>query len=392
MAFLFAVGFLTPNTVCAQGTAFTYQGQLMNNGASRRLAIMISQFAIFDAASNGNQIGASLTNAPTAVSNGLFTVTLDFGAGVFSGPQRWLQIGVRTNGSSGAYTILAPLQEVTASPYAITAGNFTGTINGSQIQSGTISGSQISGGTVTSTQLASGAAAANLDASGQSGVASGGVVLSPNANATNLLNTGYTKIGQTQLGELWTTLGLAVAPEPRYGQTAVWTGTEMIVWGGYDGTNYFNDGRIYNPALNTWSAMTPYGAPTARTGHTAVWTGTNMIVWGGYNGSSWLNDGWIYNPANDQWTPLSPINAPSVARIPHGRLDGNQHDCLGRLQWQQLSEQRRQLQSGQRHLDRHQHQRRARHARKPHGHLDGNEHDCLGRLQWQQLFEQRRKL
>ena len=178
MAFLFAVGFLTPNTVCAQGTAFTYQGQLMNNGAPATGNYDL-QFAIFDGPDNGNQIGASLTNAPTAVSNGLFAVTLDFGAGVFSGPQRWLQIGVRTNGSSDAYTLLAPLQEVTASPYAITAGNFTGTINGSQIQSGTISGSQISGGTVTSSQLASGAAAANLGASGQSGVASAALCYHP---------------------------------------------------------------------------------------------------------------------------------------------------------------------------------------------------------------------
>src|SRR5208282_6784055 len=128
---------------------------------------------IFDAPSNGNQVGASLTNAPTVVSNGLFMVTLDFGSSVFTGPQRWLQIGVRTNGSSGAYAILSPLQQVTASPYAITA-NTANTATTANSVSGTISGSQIQGGTVTSTQLASGTAAANLAASGQSGVASGG--------------------------------------------------------------------------------------------------------------------------------------------------------------------------------------------------------------------------
>jgi len=183
------------------------------------------------------------------------------------------------------YAILSPLQQVTASPYAITATTATTATTANSV-SGTISGSQIQGGTVTSTQLASGTAAANLAASGQSGVASGGIVLSSDANATSLLNSGYAKIGQTELGELWTTLGLAVAPGPRFNQTAIWTGTQMIIWGGYDGTNYFNDGRIYNPALNTWSAMTPYGAPTARVGHTAVWTGTQMIIWGGYNGSS----------------------------------------------------------------------------------------------------------
>ena len=255
---LFAGGLLMADTASAQSTAFTYQGRLMDTGSPANGNYDLT-FSIFDAASDGNQVGSTLTNAPTAVTNGLFMTTLDFGTGVFSGPRRWLQIGVRTNGSNGTYAILSPLQEVTSAPYAITAANANSV-------SGTISGSQIQSGTITSTQLASGTAAANLAASGQSGVASGGIVLSPAANATNLLNNGYVKIGQTELGELWVTLGLAVAPAPRYNQTAIWTGTQMIVWGGYDGTNYFNDGRIYNLALNTWSAITPYGAPTARVG------------------------------------------------------------------------------------------------------------------------------
>ena len=61
-----------------------------------------------------------------------------------------------------------------------------------------------------------------------------------------------------------------------------------------------NDGGRYNPAGNSWTAVSTTGAPAARYHHTAVWTGSEMIVWGGYNGSSYLNDGGRYNPAGEQ--------------------------------------------------------------------------------------------
>ena len=63
-------------------------------------------------------------------------------------------------------------------------------------------------------------------------------------------------------------------PEVRDGHTAVWTGSEMIVWGGYAGDGeYLETGGHYNPALDTWAPTEMVGAPAARTGHTAVWTG-----------------------------------------------------------------------------------------------------------------------
>src|SRR5439155_571146 len=61
--------------------------------------------------------GNTITNSPTGVTNGLFTVTLDFGAGVFTGPARWLEIGARTNGN-GSFTTLSPRQPLTPTPYA----------------------------------------------------------------------------------------------------------------------------------------------------------------------------------------------------------------------------------------------------------------------------------
>jgi hypothetical protein len=113
----------------AQGTAFTYQGRL-NDGVNPANGNYDLRFSIYDLNTGGAIVGGSITNSPTAVSNGLFTVTLDFGAGIFSGADRWLQIAMRTNGV-GSFIILNPRQAFTATPYAMqatSASNFTGTI------------------------------------------------------------------------------------------------------------------------------------------------------------------------------------------------------------------------------------------------------------------------
>jgi hypothetical protein len=107
----------------------------------------------------------------------------------------------------------------------------------------------------------------------------------------------------------WTATSITKAPAGRNSQTAVWTGSEMIVWGGYGGS-YFNTGGRYNPSTDSWSAISTINAPTARGGHTAVWTGNEMIVWGGDDGHS-LNTGGRYNPANDTWTATSTAIAPT---------------------------------------------------------------------------------
>ena len=94
-----------------------------------------------------------LTNSATVVSNGLFTVTLDFGAGVFDGTTYWLQIGVRTNGVGG-FNALSPRQQLTPAPYAImanTASNLLGTLPAAQL-SGTVPLAQLPGAVVTNNQ------------------------------------------------------------------------------------------------------------------------------------------------------------------------------------------------------------------------------------------------
>jgi hypothetical protein len=103
----------------AQGTAFTYNGRLNNNGAPVSGAYDL-RFTLYDASAAGNVVAGPLTINPVDVANGLFTLRLDFGAGVFTGPTRWLDIEVRPAGG-GNYTQLSPRHEVTSSPYAIRA-------------------------------------------------------------------------------------------------------------------------------------------------------------------------------------------------------------------------------------------------------------------------------
>ena len=71
----------------------------------------------------------------------------------------------------------------------------------------------------------------------------------------------------------------------------------MIIWGGVNGTNIFNEGAIYDPITNTWQLTTLNNAPTPRKSHTAVWTGTKMIIWGGIKNQVLNTGGIYYNPA-----------------------------------------------------------------------------------------------
>jgi hypothetical protein len=81
--------------------------------------------------------------------------------------------------------------------------------------------------------------------------------------------------------DTWTATSTINAPSARVGHTAVWTGSEMIVWGGLDNNeNFLNTGGRYNPSTDSWTATSTTNAPTGRQDHAAAWTGTEMIVWG----------------------------------------------------------------------------------------------------------------
>ena len=134
------------------------------------------------------------------------------------------------------------------------------------------------------------------------------------------------------------------APSARVGHTAVWSGSEMIVWGGLDDTiHFFNDGGRYNPVTNSWTTTNTTNAPDGRSNHTAVWTGSEMIVWGGGNSSMpVLNTGGRYNPIGDNWVTTSTTNAPDARNVHTAVWTGT--DRLGRT-WCHQSQHRREIQS-----------------------------------------------
>ena len=137
--------FLILPATFVQGTAFTYQGRMNDNGAAATGAYDL-RFALYNAFTNGTPISFPQTNFATGITNGLFTSTLDFGS-VFTGTNYWLALGVRTNGSTNAFTLLWPRQLLTPMPYAIfanSASNLIGTLSATQLV-GTLPSAQISG-------------------------------------------------------------------------------------------------------------------------------------------------------------------------------------------------------------------------------------------------------
>jgi N-acetylneuraminic acid mutarotase len=124
--------------------------------------------------------------------------------------------------------------------------------------------------------------------------------------------------GATCVDNTWT--ATAGPPDIRYGQTAVWTGSEMIIWGGgssgYPNFSFRNTGARYNPSTDTWTSTSIFHAPTGRASHTGVWTGTEMIIWGGLDGQFHVtNTGGRYNPSTNSWTATSTIGAPAPREL-----------------------------------------------------------------------------
>jgi len=122
--------------------------------------------------------------------------------------------------------------------------------------------------------------------------------------------------------DTWLPISVSGAPSPR-STPAVWTGSQMVVWGGYDGSARVATGGRYDPVADAWTSTSLSGAPAARSSHAAVWSGTELIVWGGWDGTSRLAAGGRYNPLLDAWVPLSQINAPPAVSSPVALWTGN---------------------------------------------------------------------
>ena len=213
-----------------QGTAFLYQGRL-NDGSNPASGTYDLEFAIYDAGTNGNQIGTTLTNSATSVSNGLFIATLDFGE-VFNGQNCWLDISVRTNGGS-MFTELSPRQPIMAVPYAIMANNASNLL-------GSLAATQLSG-TLNTTQLP-----AAVVTNGATGLNLTGTFSGAGAGLTGIFSTNL--VSDTTVLSI---VGSSSAPAPA---------TNWVFYPlDYTSTNFLLSGGPLNP--QTVGAYAAYWVP-----------------------------------------------------------------------------------------------------------------------------------
>ena len=118
----------------AQGNGFNFQGRL-NDGTNPANGRYDLQFRLYDAIAGGNQIGAAISSPNTVLINGVFSVTLDFGATAFNSPNSvFIEISIRPNGSPNAFTILGPRQQLTVVPFAVRAATATNADNATLAQ------------------------------------------------------------------------------------------------------------------------------------------------------------------------------------------------------------------------------------------------------------------
>ena len=217
----------------AQGTAFTYQGWL-NAGGSLANSNFDLTFTLYTATNlPGTVVAGPVTNSAVPVTNGQFMVTLDFGAGVFTGPDRWLEIAVRATGTTN-FTTLAPRQRVTPVPYAIfanSASNLAGTLASTQLV-GTLPASAFAGYTNT-VALTNGA---NLFSGAFSGTFAG--------NGTNLVNLNASQLTGGTVADARQSTNVALLNRSQvFGGTNVFTGPNS-----FSGSNVFSGANTFSGA------------------------------------------------------------------------------------------------------------------------------------------------
>ena len=236
------------STARAQGTAFTYQGLLQDNGSPANGNYDLT-LSLFNASSGGTQAGSTLTSTAVGVTNGLFVVTADFGS-VFNGTPYWLQIGVRTNGAS-SFTALTSRQELTPTPYAVYAASAgstallsdTGTLNffaGPNAGNSTLNGtdntgigySALSAITSGNYNAAGGVAALEQDTTGSGNAAFGDDAMSFNSTGSDNAAFGADALAFNSTGTENTAMGYSALVLNTTGADNTAEGTHAIGGGG----------------------------------------------------------------------------------------------------------------------------------------------------------------
>jgi hypothetical protein len=145
-------------TVTADNSAFTYQGRL-SSGDSPAEGQFDVVFAVYDSVSGGTPLTSAVTNLNVSIVAGNFSSLVEFGSGVFNGQSRWLEIGVRSNGATGAFEILIPRQQITPAPTALHATTTDSAVTAqtaATVAAGSINSVAIQDGSVTAPKVASG--------------------------------------------------------------------------------------------------------------------------------------------------------------------------------------------------------------------------------------------
>lgn len=321
----------------AQGSAFTFQGRLTSSG-SPVYGVYDVIFTLKDSAVGGSSVSTPNVIAPLGITNGLFTTTLDFGMAAFDGTPRWLEIGMRTNGSTAAYNILQPRTAINATPYATFAttpaavgalSNRVDTLNAqlaNQLATQTaalsnqfntritaLSNQFITLNTALSNQLATlNTQFAALTNGSPGSIPTGVAVVSADPADAGYLASGL-QMFYTVPSPPWVNGSATGVPTARSSHSVVWTGQQLLVWGGDlgAGNSYSAGGAAYNPTTDQWQSIATFQAPTARAAHTAVWTGTEMIIWGGSGATSYSTDHGRYNLTAGTWAAVTANNAPA---------------------------------------------------------------------------------
>lgn len=111
----------------------------------------------------------------------------------------------------------------------------------------------------------------------------------------------------------------AGAPEPRLRACAVWTGSELFVWGGVGSQgDLLNSGGAYDPLTDTWRTVSAIGAPAVREEPSCVAMGEDVFVWGGVDVASnaLVQGGAIWSPKDNSWRAVSETDAPVPRKWP----------------------------------------------------------------------------
>lgn len=331
-------------TIAAQvPSMLNYQGRIAVNGVNFsgtgqfKFALINTNgsqsFWSNDGTSSAGSQPAAAVSIP--VNSGIYNVRLGdttlpnmtaVPATVFGNPDVHLRVWF--NDGANGWQQMSPDQRIAAVGYAMMANT---------VQDGAITSAKIANGAVGASQLAPGAVSSGLQNAGLSAVGAGGIIGSNDPNSAALLAAGFVRDPTVMTSDdTWQMLpsGDAVAAH-----TAVWTGTELLIWGGVvpnpDSTGgpnsvfAINRGVRFNPSTGVWSPISLSGAPQARWGHSAVWTGTEMIIWGGQTAdtsgspATVLNTGGRYNPATNTWSSMSAAFAPGPLPAPAYALQGH---------------------------------------------------------------------